>query len=153
MLLISIGELLSASRSALHGQGFSEELSAEIAEEFVVAEFTGTKTHGLGKLVSLQFGDLTAKPNIVEYGAALSVDGNGGNGFVLFRQIAELVGQRCSAMGIAAAFAHNFSRYSSLYPYTVRLAQRGFVGILANTGGPAGFRPFRSGSSITCPNP
>jgi hypothetical protein len=41
----------------------SEELAAEIAEEFVVAELTGTKTHGVGKLVSLQFGDLAAKPN------------------------------------------------------------------------------------------
>jgi LDH2 family malate/lactate/ureidoglycolate dehydrogenase len=87
----------------------SEELAAEIAEEFVVAELIGTKTHGVGKLVSLQFGDLAAKPNIVERGAVISVDGNGGNGFVLFRQITELVSKRCSAMGIVAAFVHNLA--------------------------------------------
>jgi L-2-hydroxycarboxylate dehydrogenase (NAD+) len=153
MPLISIAELLSASIGALRGQGFSEELAAEIAEEFVVSELTGTKTHGVGKLGSLQFGDLAAKPDIVEHGAVISVDGNGGNGFLLFRQIAELVSERCSAMGIAAAFAHNFSRYSSLYPYTVRLAQRGFVGILANTAGPAAVTPFGSIDPITGTNP
>jgi LDH2 family malate/lactate/ureidoglycolate dehydrogenase len=131
----------------------SEELAAEIAEEFVVAELIGTKTHGVGKLVSLQFGDLAAKPNIVERGAVISVDGNGGNGFVLFRQITELVSKRCSAMGIVAAFVHNFSRYSSLYPYTVRLAQSGFVGILANTAGPAAVAPFGSVDPITGTNP
>ena len=65
MPLISIAELLSASIVALQGQGFSRELAAEIAEEFVVSELTGTKTHGVGKLGSLQFGDLAAKPDIV----------------------------------------------------------------------------------------
>ena len=153
MPLISIAELLSASIVALQGQGFSRELAAEIAEEFVVSELTGTKTHGVGKLGSLQFGDLAAKPDIVEYGAVISVDGNGGNGFLLFRQIAELVCERCSAMGVVAAFVHNFSRYSSLYPYTVRLAQRGFVGILANTAGPAAVGPFGSVDPITGTNP
>jgi L-2-hydroxycarboxylate dehydrogenase (NAD+) len=120
---------------------------------FVVSEFTGTKTHGVGKLGSLQFGDLAAKPDIMEYGAVISVNGNGGNGFILFRQITGLVCERCSAMGIVAAFAHNFSRYSSLYPYTVRLAQQGFVGILANTAGPAAVAPFGSVDPITGTNP
>lgn len=91
MKLISIDELLSVAKNALQGQGFSNELSAEIAEEFVVAELTGTKTHGVGKLVSLNLGDLRAQPSIVEHGAVLAVDGNGGNGLILFRQIAELV--------------------------------------------------------------
>jgi LDH2 family malate/lactate/ureidoglycolate dehydrogenase len=56
-------------------------------------------------------------------------------------------------MGIVAAFVHNFSRYSSLYPYTVRLAQSGFVGILANTAGPAAVAPFGSVDPITGTNP
>jgi LDH2 family malate/lactate/ureidoglycolate dehydrogenase len=143
MPLISVDELLAASTKAVRGQGFLEHLAAEIAEEFVIAELVGTKTHGVGKLVSLQFGDLEAKPTVVEHGAVLSVDGNGGCGFILFRQVAELVVARCSKMGIAVAFTHNFSRYSSLYPYTVRLAQKGFVGILANTGPPAAVHPIR----------
>jgi LDH2 family malate/lactate/ureidoglycolate dehydrogenase len=153
MPLISVEELLFASKNALQGQGLSEELSAEIAEEFVVAELAGTKTHGVGKLVSLHLGDLKAKPNIVEHGSILSVDGNAGNGFVLFRQLAELVSQRCSKMGIVAAFVRNFSRYSALYPYTVRLAQNGFVGILTNTAGPAAVAPFGSVDPITGTNP
>jgi L-2-hydroxycarboxylate dehydrogenase (NAD+) len=153
MLLVTIDELLSVSISALQGQGFSKQLSTEIAEEFVVAELTGTKTHGVGKLVSLHFGDLAAKPTIVEHGAVLSVAGNGGNGFLLFRHIAELVCERCLAMGIVAAFVHNFSRYSSLYPYTVRLAESGFVGILANTAGPATVAPFGAIDPITGTNP
>lgn len=153
MPLISIDELISAASSALRGQGFPEELSAEIAEEFVISEFSGTKTHGVGKLVSLEFGDLTAKPTIMEYGGVISVDGNGGNGFVLLRQIAKLVSERCSAMGIVAAFVHNFSRYSSLYPYTVRVAQNGFVGILTNNAGPATVAPFGAVDPITGTNP
>jgi LDH2 family malate/lactate/ureidoglycolate dehydrogenase len=72
---------------------------------------------------------------------------------LLFRQIAELVSQYCPAMGIAAAFVRNFSRYSSLYPYTVRLAERGFVGILMNTGGPPTVAPFGSVDPITSTNP
>src|SRR6516225_5791256 len=38
-------------------------------------------------------------------------------------------------------------------PYTVRLAQRGFVGILANTAGPAAVGPFGSVDPITGTNP
>jgi L-2-hydroxycarboxylate dehydrogenase (NAD+) len=64
-----------------------------------------------------------------------------------------MVSERCLATGIAAAFAHNFSRYSSLYPYTVRLAQRGCVGILANTAGPAAVAPFGSIDPVTGTNP
>ncbi len=76
---------------ALEGQGFTHEMASEIAEEFIVAELAGVKTHGLGKLVSLNIGDLKAHPNIVERGVLISVDGNRANGFVLFRNLAELL--------------------------------------------------------------
>jgi L-2-hydroxycarboxylate dehydrogenase (NAD+) len=153
MPLISVDELLSASTKAIRGQGFSDDLATEIAEEFVVAEFVGTRTHGVGKLISLNFGDLSAKPTVVEHGAVLSVDGKGGSGFILLRQVTGLVGARCSEMGIAAASVRNFSRYSSLYPYTGRLAQKGLVGILANTAPPAAVAPFGSVDPITGTNP
>ncbi|QGZ96624.1 putative oxidoreductase YbiC [Terricaulis silvestris] len=131
----------------------SEGLAREVAEEFVVAELAGVKTHGIGKLVSLNLGDLNAAPKIQEHGALLSIDGCRGNGFKLFREIAGMLIERCPRNGISAAFVHNFSRYSSLYPYTSRVAKAGYATLLANSAGPAAVTPFGSVDPLTGTNP
>jgi L-2-hydroxycarboxylate dehydrogenase (NAD+) len=149
----TVRELCLIAVKALEGQGFGADLAREIAEEFVVAELAGVKTHGLGKLVSLNLGDLNVQPKIREHGALLSIDGSGGNGFKLFRDIADMLVERCPRYGISAAFVHNFSRYSSLYPYTSRLAKAGFVALLANSAGPPAVAPFGSVAPLTGTNP
>ena len=138
---------------ALKGQGFESEVAKDIAQEFVIAELAGVKTHGLGKLVSLNIGDLTAEPQIVDRGGILTVNGNKANGFVLFRKIADILVTRCAAHGIVAALVHNHSRYSSLYPYTNRVAAAGYVAMLANTAGPPAVTPYGSVDPITGTNP
>lgn len=153
MTSIAAGDLLTLATKALEGQGFPSEPAAEVAEEFVVAEIAGVKTHGMGKLVSLNLGDLSAQPDVKEHGAVIAVDGNGGNGFLVLRRVTELIADLCPRTGIAAAFAHNFSRYSSLYPYTDRLARRGLVAVLTNSAGPAAVAPFGSAEPITGTNP
>jgi L-2-hydroxycarboxylate dehydrogenase (NAD+) len=146
-------ELLQLAKLALEGQGFTSDLAAEVAEEFVIAELSGAPSHGIGKLVSLEFGTIDARPIIECRGAVISVDGRGGNGFVLLREVVDRVIQTCRQTGISAAFVRNFSRYSSLYPYSVRLARQGLIGLIANTAGPCAVAPFGSIDPITGTNP
>ena len=153
MTAIAAGDLLTIATRALEGQGFPAEPAAEVAEEFVVAEIAGVKTHGMGKLVSLNLGDLSASPDVKEHGGVLAVNGNGGSGFLVLRRVTQLISELCPRTGIAAAFAHNFSRYSSLYPYTDRLARQGLVAVLTNSAGPAAVAPFGSADPITGTNP
>ena len=153
MKSISAEELLDLATEALEGQGFPAGVAREVAAEFVIADLAGVRTHGLGKLVSLNLGDFSAAPEVSERGAVLSVDARGGNGFVVLRAVAEFVGQRCREYGMCAAFVRNFSRYSSLYPYTDLLAREGLVGILINSAGPSAVAPFGSIDPLTGTNP
>jgi LDH2 family malate/lactate/ureidoglycolate dehydrogenase len=153
MTEMTAGSLAELASSALSGQGLAPDDARFIAEELVVAELSGVKTHGLGKLVSLNLGDTSAEPSIGDHGSVIAVDGNGGNGFVLFRALADRVGDLCSQYGLGAAFAHNYSRYSSLYPYTDAIARRGYVAILANSAGPPAVAPFGSVDPLTGTNP
>lgn len=153
MASLTAKQVHELATQALAGQGFERDLASEIAEEFVVAEIMGVKSHGLGKLVSLNIGNLNAVPNIVDRGALISVDGNGANGFVLFRKLADLLVEKCAKHGIAAAFAHNYSRYSSLHPYASRITRAGFVAMLANTAGPPAVAPYGGVEPVTGTNP
>lgn len=153
MTSIRVGDLLELATQALHSQGFPEDVASDVAEEFVIAELAGIRTHGLGKLVSLNLGDFEATPDVIERGCVITVDGRGGNGFVLLREVVDLVGKRCPDNGVSVAFVHNFSRYSSLYPYTDRLARQGLVAILTNSAGPAAVTPYGSIDPITGTNP
>lgn len=146
-------ELLDLAKRALQGQGFSPELASEVSEEFVVAELSGVPTHGMGKLASLDLGVPYIEPIVTRRGAIVSVDGRRGNGMVLLRTIADVVAQVCKEHGIATAFVRNFSRYSSLYPYTVRLAREGLVALLTNSAGPSAVAPYGSIDRITGTNP
>lgn len=153
MTVVKVSALTDSAANALIGQGFPEENARIVAEEFVVAEIAGVKTHGLGKLVSLNLGDLTATPEFKRNGAVLSVDGRGANGFVLFQRLVSEAIDIAGENGVALVFAHNFSRYSSLYPYTNALATRGLVGLLANSAGPPAVAPFGSTEPLTGTNP
>src|SRR5579863_6201597 len=88
-------ELLELAKRALQGQGFSPELAVEVAEEFVIAELAGVPTHGMGKLVSLEFGTPAIEPIVTCHGAIVSVDGQRGNGLILLRTVADVVARVC----------------------------------------------------------
>ncbi|MEX5637631.1 Ldh family oxidoreductase [Parafrankia sp. FMc2] len=153
MTTYSVGHLHEIATQALAGQGFSSTAARGISEEFVVAELVGLRTHGVGKIASLNLGDLKVDPTLTEYGPIVAADGNRGNGFLLMRKIAELLIDKVREFGVGVAGARNFSRYSSLYPYTAKLAGQGFVGILLNSAGPAAVTPFGSIDPITGTNP
>ncbi len=153
MANITVEKLMSLTTSALEGQNIPSEISRKMSEEFVVAEMAGIKTHGVGKLVSLNLGDLSAEPTVKYSNAVISINGEGGNGFILFNTISDLLIEHCKTYGIAAAFVTNHSRYSSLYPYTSKLAENGLVGILTNSAGPAAVTPFGSIDPLTGTNP
>lgn len=153
MVDVTARQVHELATQALKGQGFAADVASEVAEEFVIADLAGVKTHGLGKLVSLNIGNLKAEPIIRERGGLITVDGNKASGFVLFRTIADLLIQKCVIHGIVAAFVHNHSRYSSLYPYTSRVARAGFVTMLANTAGPPAVAPHGSIDPLTGTNP
>lgn len=150
---VSAEELQELVARALTGQGMVADDAQAIAEEFVAAELAGVRTHGVTKLISLNLGDLEATPRIVRTGVILSVDGAGGNGLLLMRRLVPLVRDLCEEHGMAAALAHNFSRYGSLWPYTRLLAQAGLVGVLMNSAGPPAVAPYGSTEPLTGTNP
>ena len=153
MAEMSVTSLLQLAASALQGQGLSADAAREIAEEFVIADLAGVRTHGVGKIASMNLGDLAAEPSFDEKGAVLKVNGNGGSGFLLMRKVAERLEKIARELGVGLASIRNFSRYSSLYPYTESLAGAGFVGILMNSAGPPAVTPHGSADPITGTNP
>ena len=153
MIEITVGALFTLATNSLIGQGFEVESAVEIAREFVVSDLAGVRTHGVGKLSCMNFGDLSVEPLLRRKGAIIHCDGQRGNGFITLQKLSCAVGDACPENGVAIGLARNFSRFSSLYPYTSRLASRGYVGILMNTAGPAAVVPFGSIDPITGTNP
>lgn len=139
--------------AALVGQGIPADVAPDVAKEFVIAEVSGVRTHGVGKIASLNLGDVSVRPTITRAGAILQVDGNGGNGMLLMRSVAGQLADIGMELGLALAAVRNHSRYSSLYPYTDLIARRGLVGILMNTAGPAAVAPFGACDPVTGTNP
>jgi ureidoglycolate dehydrogenase (NAD+)/L-2-hydroxycarboxylate dehydrogenase (NAD+) len=151
---ITVRAALEQATRALNGQGLRGDIVPDVAHEFVSAELAGTKTHGLGKLISMDYGDRSAVPSYSGTGNLLLVNGNRQSGFVLFRELADKLGDLARANGVALALAHNYSRYSSLYPYCERAASKGeFVAVLANSAGPPAVAPFGGVDPITGTNP
>ena len=153
METLTIREVYQRASQALVGQGFTQDEAQQISHEFVAAEIAGVKTHGLGKLVSLNLGDIHAQSIITSLHNLLVVDGNRGNGFRVMRTVASRVQETALQYGLACAFVRNHTRYSSLYPYTQQLAERGLVAILSNTAGPSAVAPYGSIDPITGTNP
>jgi LDH2 family malate/lactate/ureidoglycolate dehydrogenase len=150
---ITVGDLHQLAANALIGQGFPMELAAEVTEEFVEAELAGTRTHGVGKIPSMNLGDPQASPDITVAGSVIRVDGQRVSGLLLLRRVAEVCAPVALEHGVALASIRNFSRYSSLYPYTEMLAVGGLVGILMNSAGPAAVAPFGGVEPVTGTNP
>jgi len=153
MTQVPIRDLLDKATLALVGQGFSRDQARAMADEFVSADLIGTKTHGLGKLISLNFGNVAAIPTINGTPPLLLINGNGGSGFIVMRAAAEKAAEICDAHGVVLAFIRNHSRYSSLYPYTELLARQGYVALLCNNAGPPATAPYGGIDPITGTNP
>lgn len=149
----TVQDIQKMAISALSGQGLPSEQVLDIANEMVIAEYMGVKTHGLGKLISLNIGNLSVNPTILGSGPIFKVDGNRGNGFITYSNVADELINRTKDFGIALATVTNTTRYSSLFPYTSKVAQAGYISILMNTAGPAAVAPFGSIDPITGTNP
>ena len=150
---ITVAEVKIIAVRALRGQGIPEVSATAIAEEMALAEYMEIKTHGLGKLISLNIGDLTVKPTFSGAGPIFHVDGNKGNGFLTFSAVANELIKRTAQHGVAVATVSNTTRYSSLFPYPAKVARSGYVSILMNSAGPAAVAPFGSIDPITGTNP
>jgi ureidoglycolate dehydrogenase (NAD+) len=153
MTQLPVRELHELAGSALQAQGFRPDEARDVAREFVVAEVLGVRTHGVGKIASMNAGNLSVQPSITHFGAILQVDGNGTSGFLLMREVAQKCVAVAQGFGVAVASVRNFSRYSALYPYTEILARHGLVGILMNSAGPAAVAPHGSADPVTGTNP
>ena len=153
MAEITVDKIRTLASLALQGQGLPTVAADEIAEEMAIAEYMGIKTHGIGKLVSLNLGDLTAEPDFIGEGPIFRVDGKGGNGFLVLRAVAEMLVERTKTFGIALATISNTTRYSSLFPYPAKVAKEKLIGILMNSAGPPAVAPFGSIDPVTGTNP
>src|SRR5581483_6092217 len=98
-------ELEELATTALMARGVSKSTATTMAHEAVIAEISGKKTHGVGKLLSLNLGDLSATPTVNRMGSLIIVNGNGGNGYATMRQVATIATQVTADLGVAVAVA------------------------------------------------
>ncbi|WIG58330.1 MAG: hypothetical protein OJF49_001075 [Ktedonobacterales bacterium] len=150
---ITASDLETLATAALIARQVPSETAAQMAREAVLAELLGKKTHGVGKLLSLNLGDPAAPVNIHAVGPLVTADGNSSNGYALLRRLANMAVDVTREFGVAIVTARNFSRYSMLRPYTEIVAAAGYVGILMSSAGPAAVAPFGSADPITGTNP
>lgn len=154
MSLITVSEAINLATAALAGQSLPPDVIGDMAQEFVSAELAGTKTHGLGKLISMNYGDPQAEPSITTFGSVMTVDAQGGSGFVVFRKLAIHLAGLADKMGVGLGLVRNFSRISSLYPYPELAVKHGAAAaILANSAGPPAVAPYGGIDPITGTNP
>lgn len=153
MTQITQAELIQRVGEALAKQGFPAEAVSAITTEVVSAEVAGAPAHGVGKLISLNLGEMSVPATETTTGSLVTVDGQRSNGFLLMRRLAARAIGLAEKTGTAVVFARNFSRYGALYPYTEEIARAGFIGMLLNNAGPAAVAPYGATDPITGTNP
>lgn len=120
-----------------------------VAEDYLSAELSGIRTHGLLKLIVLPAAlqkRLGAPLPLWEHEALMMLDGQREIGPLAARMCVDRAITKAKTHGIAFVGVRNISRYGRLAPYGERLARAGCIGIIANQGGlaiapPAGITP------------
>lgn len=149
-------EIRGLMADALSLRGIRGEDAAFIIDDYVEAEQEGHKTHGLSKFLMIDAG-LSQKKGTIEVvkknGCFARIEGNGELGHIAARHAADLAVEMAQEHGIGIAAFDHVSRYSRITPYAKKIAKAGFVGMLANNGGPACVAPYGGKVPVFGTNP
>lgn len=149
-------EIRALMADALNLRGITGEDAAFIIDDYVEAEQEGHKTHGLSKFLMVDAGLSRKKGNVevVKKSVCFArIEGNGELGHIAARRAADLAVDMAREHGIGIAAFDHVSRYSRITPYAKKIAEAGFVGMLANNGGPACVAPFGGKQAVFGTNP
>ncbi len=156
---IPAAELERWSADLLEAAGVPPGHAAEVAGHLIFAELRGISSHGLCRLPlyleRIRSGAIApdARPQILrESPVSALVDGANGPGQVIARHAADLVAQKAGQAGLAAVAVRNSNHCGCLAYYTLRLAEKGLIG-LATTNAMATMPPFGGSEPFFGTNP
>ena len=153
---IRIDELRTLMLDALALRGIDSEDAAFIVDDFLDAELEGHKTHGVSKFLTLDIG-LSGREGGIEIvsqtGGHAKIDGHRELGHIAARRSAALSVELAKAHGVGLVALTNVSRYARLVPYSRLIAERGFISVVTNNGGPAHVVPFGGNTPMFGTNP
>lgn len=141
---IQASDLTTLVRNIYEAIGVAPEKAAIVATEQVEANLAGHDSHGVLRTMDyaawIKKGHLApgAEMEIVrETPATAVIDGHWGFGFVVTKQVTELVIAKARATGVAAATIRRQSHVGRLSPYTQRMAESGLIGFMTADSGMA----------------
>ncbi len=156
MIQVSIDSVRQKLIEAGKIRGLSNEEASSVAEEYIDAELSGFKTHGVGKffVINDAIQGRRGTPRVTTESTVMAlVDGQRELGSLAARYCINLLIPKARKNGMGLVALRNASRYGRLTPYGKLIAESGLVGIVTNSGGPAAVAPYGSYAPILGTNP
>lgn len=157
MLEKSIVEIKEYMEKALHIRGIEEKYISFIVQDYLNSQLEEKFTHGISKmlLIDEQLKQRKGAPVIEnKNGNYALINGNKELGHIAaIYGINELEELMKSGNGIAMVGVYNCSRYSRLKEFGKRIAEKGYIGLIMNNGGPAAVVPYNGIEPILGTNP
>lgn len=137
-------------------RGITGDTAEFIVNDFIEAELDGHTSHGLSKYLLIDAA-LQKKEGCVELvkevGNYALVDGHKDLGHIAGLYCVDKATGMAREHGNSIVALRNASRYSRVKPFAKRIAEKGFVGIIMNNGGPAAVAPYGGTTPIFGTNP
>ena len=153
---VRIEDLKAKMLQGLKFRGISDETAEFMCNDFIEAELDGHTSHGLSKylLIDAALEKKEAHFELVKaVGNYALVDGHKDLGHVAGVFCADKVVELAKVHGNGIVALRNASRYSRVKPFAKRIAEKGYIGIIMNNGGPAAVAPYGGTSPIFGTNP
>lgn len=143
-------------RQLLERYGLQPQAAALAAETFVRTDLRGIHSHGLYYLSRyaplLRGGGIRtdARPHVVHETPATAVfDGDGGMGQVVAPLACDVAAAKAARVGCATVLVRNSNHFGAAGIYALRLAEQGFIGIVASNAPPAITAPGGTGKVLS----
>lgn len=149
LLILRLEDIRSVLVQLCAAQGVDPTSAQYLIEDYLGAELSGIRTHGLIKFLPLPRAvqARVGSPKIVSaQGCTFLVDAQRELGPVSARFCADLAIDQARQSGLAIVAMRNSARYGRLAPYAERITQAGLIALLSNQGGlaitpPGGITP------------
>lgn len=149
LVTLRLAEIRDVLVQLCAAQGVDPNAAPYLIEDYLGAELSGIRTHGLIKFLPLPRAvqSRLGSPKIISaQGCTFLVDAQRELGPVSARFCADLAIDQARQSGLAIVAMRNSARYGRLAPYAERITQAGLIALLSNQGGlaitpPGGITP------------
>lgn len=156
---LSLADYQQLCRQVLIKSGVTADIADEVIEALLWCDLHGVSSHGMNMLPTylerLKSGGIVgnARPSIVlQKGALVQLDANGGFGQVAGRMAADMASDLADEHGVGVVSVRNSNHAGALSCFTGRIAEKGKIGFLAHNVNPA-VAPFGGAQAAIGTNP